>query len=133
MTLTPDIKVPELYKGAIKPSKTYEFDFETGEVKGKIDGQEAIEQFIRKAIKTARYRQPIYSPLYGSELEDLIGQGFTGPLMKAEIMRVTTEAIIYDERINRVSDFTIEVQGDKVNISFKVDSVEGAFAISEVI
>ena len=53
--------------------------------------------------------------------------------MEAEIMRVTTEAIIYDERINRVSDFTIEVQGDKVNISFKVDSVEGAFAISEVI
>ncbi|MDO7787118.1 DUF2634 domain-containing protein [Desulforamulus aquiferis] len=133
MPLEPSIQIPQLYQGTTKPSKTYALDFKTGEIKGKVDGRDAIKQFILKAIKTARYRHLIYSSNYGCEIEELIGRGFTGPFMEAEIMRVTTEAIIYDERITRVYDFKVSATGDQVEVMFSVETPEGVLKINEVI
>jgi hypothetical protein len=133
LPLTPDIKTPVIYQSKIKPSKTYVLNFETGDITGKVDGKAAIEQFICKAIKTARYRHPIYSPAYGCELEELIGQGYTGPLMEAEIIRVINEALIYDERIKRVYGFKVNATNDRVEVEFNVDTIEGVIKASEVI
>lgn len=132
MPLTPDLKTPELYQSDIKPSRTYYLDFANGEIKGMVDGRAAIEQFIHKVLKTPRYRYPIYSANYGCEIDQLIGQGFTGPFIEAEIIRVTTEALIYDERVDRVYNFDITADGDNVWINFTVDTAEGTLEISEV-
>lgn len=107
------------------PSKTYSFDMDTGAIGGFIDGREAIRQFVRKAIATARFRFIVYDSQYGSELEDLIGQDVSLPLLQAEIPRVIREALIYDDRINDVTNFVIDRAGDAVHVSFTVETVEG--------
>ncbi|MFB9328610.1 DUF2634 domain-containing protein [Paenibacillus aurantiacus] len=104
---------------AIGPYRTYGFDFTAGEFSPRmIDGDEAIRQFVHKAIVTARYRYVIYNGAYGCELEDLLGQDIPPELARSEIKRVVREALIYDERITDVTDFVIERENDKLYIAF---------------
>lgn len=108
-----------------RPSKTYALDFETGDVGSIIDGPDAIRQFIRKAIATARFRFLIYDAQYGCELEDLIGQDVPLPLLQAEIPRVIREALVYDDRIADVGNFVIRREADALYVSFDVQTTEG--------
>lgn len=107
------------------PTRTYALDIDTGEIGGIIDGEEAIRQFIRKAILTARFRFLIYDDEYGCELEDLIGQDVPYELLNAEIPRVITEALIYDDRVQDVTNFDIKRDGDNLYISFLVTLTNG--------
>lgn len=133
MALEPEMQIPERYQRETESSKTYALDFNTGNIKGMIDGIEAVKQFVQKAIKTPRYRHLIYTDDYGCEIESLIGQGFTSSFTKSEIIRVITEALIYDERINRVYNFEIASVDDEVHVKFNIDTTEGSFAVSEVL
>lgn len=133
MGLTPNIRIPELYRSEIQPSKTYALDLNTGEIRGFIDRREAIQQFIRKAIITPRYDHLVYTPNYGCEIRSLIGKGYSNPFIEAEIVRMVTEALIYDERINRIYDFEINIVNEEVYINLAVDTVEGTLNIREVI
>lgn len=114
----------------IEPSLT--FSLTPNGIGEKIDGIEAIRQFIAKAIKTARNRFLIYDDQYGSELDDLLGANVTRELLEEEIPRVIREALIYDERINDVTNFVVTSEGDKVFISFTVFLVNGEQVESEV-
>ncbi|MFT4413182.1 DUF2634 domain-containing protein [Fredinandcohnia humi] len=116
-------------------SKTYHFDFTTGQFTGKlIDGEEALLQFIHKAIKTARFRYLIYDDQYGCELEDLIGQDISNELLETEIPRLITEALIYDDRIELVRNFSVVREKDKLYVSFEVvGKDETVLNVSEVI
>ncbi|MBG9774210.1 DUF2634 domain-containing protein [Brevibacillus laterosporus] len=109
----------------VQPSLTYSLDFDTGGIGGMIDGETAVRQFIRKAIITARFRFPIYDGEYGCELVDLIGQDLPIELLRSEIPRVITEALIYADRIDDVYDFEIERGADKLTVSFYVDTTDG--------
>jgi Protein of unknown function (DUF2634) len=110
-----------------QPSRTYALDFETGEIGGIIDGEAAIRQAIRKAIMTARFRYLVYGyeHLYGCELEDLIGQDLPIELLNAEIPRLISEALLVDDRITDVYNFTITREGDGLYVSFFVDTADG--------
>ncbi|MEK3995454.1 DUF2634 domain-containing protein [Psychrobacillus sp. FSL K6-2365] len=114
----------------IEPSLTY--SLLPNSIGGKIDGLEAIRQFIAKAIKTARDRFLIYDDQYGCDLESLIGANVTRELLDEEIPRVITEALIYDDRISDVVDFVITNEDDKVFVSFTVLLVNGEQVESEV-
>lgn len=94
------------------PTRTYALNLDTGEINGIIDEEDAIRQFIRKAILTARFRFLIYNDEYGCELEELIGQDVPFELLQSEIPRVITEALIYDDRIKDVSYFDIQRESD---------------------
>ncbi len=54
------------------PSKTYRLDLDKGRIIGKVDGLAAVNQAIRKALITPRFRCLIYEQPYGSELKDAI-------------------------------------------------------------
>lgn len=110
-----------------QPSRTYALNFDTGEVGGMVDGEAAIRQAIRKAIVTARFRYLIYGHehLYGCELEDLIGQDLPIELLNAEIPRLIQEALLVDDRITDVYNFTITREGDGLYVSFFVDTADG--------
>ncbi|UKS30147.1 DUF2634 domain-containing protein [Paenibacillus sp. HWE-109] len=111
----------------ILPSKTYAIDFDGEEVSSaRIDGIDAIKQFVRKAILTARYRFQAYTNQYGCELEDIVGQDVPQALLNAEIPRVITDALIYDARIKSVHSFGINRSIDGLYISFTVDSIYGS-------
>jgi phage baseplate assembly protein W len=108
-----------------QPTKTYNLNYTDGEIGTFIDGEQAIRQFVRKVIETARFRFLIYNEQYGSEMYDLIGQDVSSELLNAEIPRIVKDALIYDDRVNDVTNFEIKREGDKLFISFKVDTEEG--------
>lgn len=109
----------------VEPSKTYRLSYETSEIGGLIDGEDALRQFIVKAIRTARFRFLIYDDQYGSELEELIGADVSLELLQMEIPRVITEALIYDDRVADVVDFEIVRESDKLFVSFRVVTTTG--------
>jgi Protein of unknown function (DUF2634) len=109
----------------IGPSKTYRLNFKTGEIEGIIDDDEAILQFIQKAIMTARSRFFIYDDDYGSELEDNIGKNVSNELLEEEVPRLIKEAIEYDDRIEGALNFVIKRSGDQLQVTFKVVLTNG--------
>jgi hypothetical protein len=110
------------------PTKTYGYNFDTGEFTGYVDEMEAMKQFVSKAVATARFRYLIYEGSYGSELDYLIGQDVTTELLNIEISRVITEALIYDERVVDVGAFSISRSGDKLYVEFTVRTMYGDVA-----
>lgn len=116
----------------LEPSKTYKLDIDKGTLGGFIDDEQAVRQFIRKAIATARYRFLIYDDQYGCELENLIGQDISLELLNTEITRIVTEALIYDDRVHDVTNVEVERKKDELYISFSVQLTEGAVITEEV-
>jgi hypothetical protein len=115
-----------------EPTKTYKLDFENGVIGDFIDGDDALRQFIVKAIHTARFRYLIYDDQYGSELEDLIGADVTDAFLNEEIPRVIREALIYDDRIADVRDFVVRRESDRVYVEFTVVKTDGDTLTEEV-
>ena len=117
----------------IESSRTWRMDLENGRLRTFIDDEEAIRQYIRKALMTSRNRYLIYDDTYGEELRDLIGQNLTQDLMNVEIPRVVREAIEGDDRIQEVSDVTVtQYNSDGVLIEVTVITVTGIFITEEV-
>lgn len=106
-----------------QPSLTYGIDFERGRIIGMIDELEAVKQAVFLILQTERYRYLIYSDDYGSELEGLIGRD---PLfVQSEIKRRIREALMQDDRIEDVTNFRLQFNGDSVLIRFTVISIFG--------
>lgn len=133
--ITDDIEFGELTEEDVAPipTRTYALNLETGEIGGIIDGETAIRQFIRKTVLTARFRFLIYNDMYGCELEDLIGQDVPFDLLQSEVPRVITDALIYDDRVEDVTNFEIKRESDKLYIAFTVVLTEGNEINEEVV
>lgn len=115
----------------VEPSKTWAINFETGTIGKFIDEDEALRQYIRKAILTERARFAIYSDDYGCELNELIGDDVvTEDLLDAEIPRIVYEALAYDERIDDVQT-TFTREGDKLFLSVTVIPADNDVEITE--
>ena len=115
------------------PSKTWAIDLERGRIGGLVDGEQAVRQYIRKAIMTARNRYLIYDDSYGEEIRELIGQNLTQALTDVELPRLVREAIEFDDRIEAVSNVTISRHNsDSIHIAVTVELVSGLFITEEV-
>lgn len=141
MALTPiniEVDIDEIVENEtqpveIAPSKTWSIDLENGRIGGFVNGEEAIRQYIRKALMTARNRYLIYDDTYGEEIRDLIGQNLTQQLTDVEIPRLVREAIEYDDRISSVSSVEVSrLNSDSILIAVTVETVEGLFITEEV-
>ena len=112
-----------------QPSLTYRLDFERKRLSGKIDNEDAIMQLVMKILYTERYAYVIYSSQYGVELDRLIGKEYD--FIVADLERTITEALLADDRILSITDFTTEqTEIDRMVASFMVNSVIGATNIS---
>ncbi|WP_141500975.1 DUF2634 domain-containing protein [Paenibacillus luteus] len=111
-------------------SRTY--DLFTTQMRSTVDRDEALRQFIRKALLTARTTYLIYDNQYGNEIDTLIGQNVNNSLFDAEIVRMVQEALIYDERIASVSNFVITRSADACFITFDVATLGGGIITEEV-
>ncbi len=133
MSIFPDIMTQTIYNAETDRNIDYgseiRMDYNTGEIviedgEPKIfTGLEALRIWVEKALITARYRWPIYSWSYGSEITDIIGLSLNSGVTKAEIRRVVREALIYDTRIKDISNFKINKNKDKLNIEFTVNTM----------
>lgn len=106
-----------------EPSLTWRIDQAAGRIKGTADGLEAVRQAAEIILNTERFRWQIYQPYSGVELTALIGQdpGYAA----AELQRRVREALMMDDRITGVSNFTYAIDGDALSAAMMVNSVYG--------
>lgn len=102
-----------------QPTHTYKMNLESGSIRGYTDKLEAIKQAIFKILLTERYQYLMYSPNYGIETLDLYGEPLS--YVCPELERRISDALLWDDRIESVSDFEFDLsKKGSVQISFTV-------------
>lgn len=120
-------------------SRTYLIDWERGRIGGLVDGEEAVRQFIRKALMTPRFKCLIYDSQYGSEIQDsLMDPGSSTEYMEAEIAFLVEDALIHDGRILGVGDVEIAFgdgypSQDSAYITAEVETIFGGIHVEEAV
>lgn len=92
-------------------------------IKGKVDDLDSIKQAIYLILNTERYNYNIYSWDYGIELVDLIGQPL--PYVTVILPKRIEDALIQDDRIESVQDFTFKQDKNKIYTTFNVITTLG--------
>ena len=111
---------------AYAPSLT--FRIRGDRIEGMADGLDAVRQSIGLILTTERFRWPIFSPDYGVELEELIGerrQAYIG----ADIERRITEALLEDDRITGVRDFALAFDGENARVTLTAETDFGEIPV----
>ena len=114
-----------------EPTKTYkinhmsknEYINTADRIGGFVDDIEAIKQMIYLTLSAERYAHIIYSWDYGIELVDLFGK--PAPYVMSELERRVREALLQDDRITKVEDFTFEQNGKSIHVTFLVVTTIG--------
>lgn len=136
MGVTIPIPISELEQAKEQPSRTYKIDFVRGRIysAGSCDGLDAVNQFIKKALLTPRFRCLVCDNQYGSEIKQaIIAKDVTNEYIEAEMPRIVKDALLCDSRILDVYDFSFSFEHDKAHIKFKAKTVFGETAVEEVI
>lgn len=113
------------------PSLSYKLDLEKNRVKKYVDDISSIKQSIYKILNTERYLYLAYDWQYGIQLDDLIGQPKS--IVKALLPDRIKEALIYDDRIKDVIDFTFkDISKTELEVTFitKIYNYEQMLAIN---
>lgn len=128
------LPIKEVTEETEKPSKTYRLDLDAGRIVGMVDGIEAVNQAIRKALITPRFKCLIYDNQYGSEItEAVIAKDATPEYVETVIPGFVKDALKPDTRILDVYDFEFEFRGDGAYIFFRADTIFGETEFEEVI
>lgn len=90
-----------------------------------VEKNEAIEIWIYKAMKTARYRYQAYPREYGQELDEIVGMSSSREIRESEAERLIQEALLVNPYITDVDDFEFEHHGSDLYIKFHVDTIYG--------
>lgn len=106
-----------------QPSGTWNINKDTNRIQGETDGQAAVRQAVEIILNVERFRWQIYRPYSGMQWDGLIGQdpGYVA----SELQRRITEALLMDDRVRGISDFTYSVSGNTLNASLTVNTVYG--------
>lgn len=148
MGILPDVAQLEFNTAALDTSKmtdlgtTYSYDFTKGDfatVDGKlipVTGNEAIQVWVEKCLRTERFMYDIYArddkDEYGVTIEGLIGTVLPREFVKAELKREITEALTRHPRISRISNLTITNSGSALEIAFTLILTDGQTISGEV-
>lgn len=109
------------------PSYTYNINRNTNRISGYIDGKDALIQAIYLILQTERYESMIYNWYYGNEIDGLVGKN--RDYVTSELQRVIREALLEDDRIIEVTNFSISYLDDVATVQFLVESVIGDITI----
>ena len=105
----------------VHPTRTYKVNIlgnDENRISGYVEGLEAVQQAIYLILSSERYKHIIYSWDYGVELLDLIGKPMS--YVTAELPRRIEEALIQDNRISGVTDFTFTKKRNALLTTFTV-------------
>lgn len=114
--------VPDFEEG-VEPSKTYKLHLKNCHCAGTIDGIEAVKQAIFLMLSIERYDYPIYSWDYGVEFKDLFGK--PPAYVASEVPRRIRECLLMDDRILEIDQFNVQIQKNKVYVTFVAHTVFG--------
>ena len=128
------IPIEKVTEAEEQPSLTYRLDLDRGRIVGKVDKLEAVNQAIRKAIITPRFKCLIYDNQYGSEIEEaIISKDASTDYIEAVTEGFIRDALRPDTRILSVYDFRFEFTQDAAHVFFRADTIFGETEIEEVI
>ena len=113
----------------VQTTRTYHMDHQRKRIIGYTDDREAMEQAIYKTLSTYRYDEIIYSWNYGAEMTKLFGQPI--PYVYSELKRLTTEALLHDDRIISVEDFTFRNERNKVFMTLTANTIYGFIEVKK--
>lgn len=109
-----------------QPSRTWIIDRNTMQVGYMDEGLEAVRQAVEIALNVDRFRWQIYNTNFGNELNDLIGDD--ADYIMSEFPRMVDDALSVDDRVIDTADYTFDINGDSMTVSFTVNTVFGPFA-----
>ena len=128
------IPISTITKAAEKPSLTYRLDLENGRIVGQVDTLEAVNQAIKKAMITPRFKCLIYNNQYGSEIEEaVIAKDASREYIRAVIEGFIKDALLPDTRILSIRNVELSFEEDRVQISFQADTIFGQTMVEEMI
>lgn len=111
----------------IEIPKEYGINFATGQLTGKIvEGIEAIKVWVWLCLRTQRFRYPIYSWNYGTDMEQYIGQGLTIEYLETDLKDEIEEALRVNKYITGIEDYNCIQTGSKVQIQFTIQTTLGS-------
>jgi hypothetical protein len=114
----------------VYPAKTYRLDFINKRVIGKIDGTDAVFQYIKKVFSIDKYAYSIYNWYYGNELFTLRRMPYEYAVVEAP--RIVEETLLVDDRILSIDDYTFkQVSVDSMFMSFMVHTIYGTFRYTQ--
>ena len=105
------------------PSLTWKIHEEQAEVRGNLDGLEAMKQAVYKILQTERYRYAVYDWNYGIELAELYGKNVTYVI--PELKKRMEEALLADDRVTAVTDFSFVQEKGSLTAECMVHTVFG--------
>lgn len=83
-----------------------------------VEGNEALQIWIYKALHTARYKFVAYSRAYGSEIKTLIGLPIQEEVLLPELQRYIVETLMANPYIVELANFEFAVDGAEVTVQF---------------
>ena len=78
---------------------------------------------VSKILQTERYRYAVYDWNYGVELENLYGKNVSYVI--PELKRRIEDALLADDRVTAVTDFSFREEKDSVTAAFTVYTIFG--------
>lgn len=120
--------------------KEMAIDFKTGEVITKngeiviLEGKEALNIWVWKALKTERNRFKAYSSNFGSDIYKEIGYVYDRTIKEQLMINEIIDTLLVNPYITNVYDFDMLYSDEtlSLNINFKIDSIYGT-ATQEVL
>ena len=97
-----------------------------------VTGLPAVASWACNALQTMRCRYPICSRDYGSELDCLIGQGYSPELQQSEATRYVRECLLVCPYISDVTEITVEFVENGITIKCKLTTIYGEVELSNV-
>lgn len=118
-----NIVVKDLKTAKAQTSSTFYLRRGDEYISGLIDGLEAVRQAVYLALNVERYNHEIYSWSYGAELFDLFGM--PASYVCAALPCRIREALLADDRITEVTDFSFTRKRGTVTAEFTVKTLYG--------
>ncbi|WP_129599806.1 DUF2634 domain-containing protein [Anaerophilus nitritogenes] len=123
--------------------KSFLFDFDKGDFvirDGRlveISDIDAVKGWIDKVLRTEKYKYKIYERKdkneYGVIVEDLIiGKNLPKDFIEAELKREISQSLMKHPMIKSISNWKIEKKTSYLNLSFKVNLIDGESFNKEV-
>lgn len=89
-------------------------------------GSSSYKGLIYFVLRIVRYKYPIYSWKYGTELKTFIGHNFEDEdYLLSETKRFIEDALLINLHIKSVEDISVNKQEEKPNISCTVNTKHG--------
>ena len=136
MSLFPVLQPARAPAGELPLYREAAWDFQTGAPVFRggapvvVTGKDAVLVWAWKALRTVRFRHPVYSWSYGCELERLVGRPYTQALKQAEAARYVRECLLINPYIKGAGQVQVSFAGDTLAVLGRLETVYGEEEIS---